>query len=445
MEIKNKYEVIIGLEIHVELSTASKMFCQCSASYFGKEPNTNVCPVCLGLPGALPVPNKKAIEYTMMIGKALNCKINNKFHFDRKHYSYPDLPKGYQISQYDEPIAQHGWYQPVMSSKKFRITRVHLEEDTGKLIHSKNGTYIDFNRSGVPLVEIVTEADFRSADEVKTFVEELQMVVRYLGISQADMEKGSMRLEPNISVKDKTKIKEGELPPYKVELKNINSFRFAKKAIDYEVKRQIELLEEGKVPVQETRGYNEKKGITFTQRVKENADDYRYMPEPDIPYFEFDDKYLNSVFLKVPPVPQEIFTNLIKQRLNKKTAFILMKNKQTLDFFNEVMPELLKKNSEFITPQAVANLIVNEKVDIKNSKDKFISNVIKILRPIQTDKDLLTQVVKKVLTNNPNAVKDFKKGKENVVMFLVGQVMREIKGKAKPQDVIEEIRKSIKD
>ncbi len=237
----NKYKPVIGLEIHVELKTKSKMFCQCDADYFGKAPNSNTCPVCLGMPGALPVPNQKAIEWTVLIGQALNCHINTVSKFDRKHYFYPDLPKGYQISQYDEPFAVKGHLDLKTKDgiKSFGITRVHLEEDTGKLMHSGNDTLIDFNRSSVPLVEIVTEPDFDNAEDVKQFLEELHTIITYLDVSDADMEKGSMRLEPNISVR---LAGEKELPKYKVEVKNINSFNFVKRAIEFEVKRHTELL-----------------------------------------------------------------------------------------------------------------------------------------------------------------------------------------------------------
>jgi len=422
------YEPIVGLEIHVELKTKSKMFCQCSADYFGKNPNSNTCPVCLGMPGGLPVSNKKAVEWTILIGKALNCTINKSSKFDRKHYFYPDLPKGYQISQYDEPIAVKGSLE--VGGKKFGITRVHLEEDTGKLMHEGSETLVDFNRSGVPLVEIVTEPDFRNSDDVKKFLEELHAIIKSLSVSDADMEKGSMRLEPNISVR---KMGETELPKYKVEVKNINSFNFVKRAIDYEVSRHIELLEEGKMPSQETRGYVEKTSSTVSQRSKEEAHDYRYFPEPDIPPMVFSSSFIDSI--TVPTLPQAQKNEYVqKYGLKPQNAFILTRNRTAAGLFTEIIKKL--KNGDSITPVDVANGIINKKYtsyeQIKNMKAPKITN-----------SGLLKSAVDKAVTNNPNVVADFKSGKQNAVMFLVGQVMREMKGQADANVVREELIKKL--
>ena len=453
----DNYQRVIGLEIHIELKTSSKMFCQCSASYFGKPANTQVCPVCLGMPGALPVANKKAIEWTILIGKALNCQINSFSKFDRKHYFYPDLPKGYQISQYDEPIASNGWVKiaykdqakNALTKKIFRIRRVHLEEDTGKLIHSKNGTLIDFNRSGVPLVEIVTEPDFDNSDDVKRFLEELQVIIRYLGVSDADMEKGTMRMEPNISLRyQKSKIKNQKLPNYKVEVKNINSFRFVKQAIDYEIKRQIEILKEGKTPLQETRGFDEKKGITYSQRIKEEASDYRYFPEPDIPPLVFTKEYLDSI--KVPELPWQKFERYVSLLgIRYEEAFILTRDKNLSDYFEKIntkfKTQIANLNLKIQNPsQLIANYIVNKKISSQLPPDEFINKLIENLKPKEVDKNLLEEVINKVLKENQKAVLDYKKGKVNAIMFLVGQVIKEMKGKVEARIVREEIERRIK-
>jgi aspartyl-tRNA(Asn)/glutamyl-tRNA(Gln) amidotransferase subunit B len=464
----NNYQPVIGLEIHIELKTSSKMFCQCSASYFGKPANTQVCPVCLGMPGALPVANKKAIEWTILIGKALNCQINSFSKFDRKHYFYPDLPKGYQISQYDEPIASNGWVKIAykdqakngLTKKIFRIRRVHLEEDTGKLIHSKNGTLIDFNRSGVPLVEIVTEPDFDNSKDVKRFLEELQVIVRYLGVSDADMEKGTMRMEPNISIKSqKSKVKSQKFPNYKVEIKNINSFRFVKQAIDYEIKRQIEILKSGKIPTQETRGFNAEKQITYPQRTKEEAADYRYFPEPDIPPLFFNQEYIDAI--KVPELPSQKIKKYISDfGIRFEDAFILTRDKKTANYFEEVSQKLIDKLADKIQNQVIlsqklnlkiqnlnqtiANYIINKKISTQLPVEEFINKLIENLKPKEVDKELLSKVIDKVLKNNPKPVEDYQKGKTNAIMFLVGQVMKEMNGKAEAKIVREEIERKIK-
>ncbi len=417
------YSPVIGLEIHVELSTKSKMFCQCSAEYFGKEPNSNTCPVCLGLPGALPVPNRVALDWCIKIGKALNCTINVSTKFDRKHYSYPDLPKGYQISQYDEPVAINGSLK--VGGKTFGITRVHMEEDTGKLLHVGEDSLVDFNRSGVPLVEIVTEPDFTNSDEVKEFLQELHTIIRYLEVSDADMEKGSMRMEPNISLRvvgdQKSDVR--ELPNYKVEVKNINSFNFVKKAIDYELTRQAEILDQSKTPEQETRGYDEKTMKTVSQRSKEEAHDYRYFPEPDIPPFVFEQKFIDSIAL--PELPTAKIDRYVKElKIKEIDARILTKDFELVKYFEKVV-ELSD-----LEPQKIANLVINSKLATNVSIEEFISQATKLLSTKKTDMPTLMLAIKKVIAENSDVVTNYKAGKLSSLMFLVGQVMREMKGQA---------------
>lgn len=442
--METKYTPVIGLEIHVELKTKSKMFCQCAADYFEKEPNSNTCPVCLGMPGALPVPNKKAIEWTILIGQALNCKINKISKFDRKHYFYADLPKGYQISQYDEPIASQGWLEVPSDkeqvTKKFRITRVHLEEDTGKLIHKGDETLIDFNRSGVPLVEIVTEPDFDSSEDVKKFLEELHTIIKeYLQVSEANLDRGDMRLEPNISLKKITDYelritniknqsvisnqKSKNLPGYKVEVKNINSFNFAKRAVDYEIKRQAEILDKGEIPIQETRGWDEVHNKTVSQRTKEEAHDYRYFPEPDIPPLEFTQTYLEKIKKQLPELPAQKMKRFVEELNIKQTdAFSLTRSKAMSDYFEKLSPEQDR--------QKIANLVVNKKVHITQPIKVSESIAIELLTPKKTDNLALEGAISKIFEANKKAVEEYKSGKENAIMFLVGQVMREMKGQA---------------
>ncbi len=436
-----KYIPIIGLEIHAELATQSKMFCGCPANFFGTSPNSQTCPVCLGLPGALPVPNKKAIEWCILIGKALNCTIPPISKFDRKHYFYPDLPKGYQISQYDEPMAVNGNFQfsvfNFQKKKSIKITRVHLEEDTGKLIHSGGDTLVDFNRSGVPLVEIVTEPDFDNAEDVKKFLEELHTIIRYLGVSDADMEKGSMRLEPNISLKE---VGQKDLPNYKVEVKNINSFRFVKQAIEYELERQKELLESGETPIQETRGYDEKKGITYSQRSKEEAHDYRYFPEPDIPPMKLSKKYVASI--KVPELPQEKMARFIQKGIKEQDAFIVTRDKAEVEKIENAALKI--SLADTITIKDIVTISINKKESGNWTPEQLYLEAKKRKQPIQTDQKSLEDSINSIIETNKKVVEDYKNGKENAIMFLVGQVMREMKGKADAKIVIEKLKERLK-
>lgn len=430
----SEYLPIIGLEVHVELKTLSKMFCGCSADYFGHEPNTHCCPVCLGLPGALPVPNKKAVDWCIKIGLALNCNVPEISKFDRKNYFYPDLPKGYQISQYDEPLCINGELRIKSSEidKNIRIRRVHMEEDTGKLIHSEEGTLVDFNRSGVPLAEIVSEPDLHSAGQAKVYLQKLQQIIRYLDVSDADMEKGTMRLEPNISLlkvgsKDK-------LPDYKVEVKNINSFKFVEKAINFEIERQKQLLENGEKVLQETRGWSEEKNATFPRRSKEEAKDYRYFPEPDIPPIRWTKDQIASFRDQIPELPDEKSLRFIKDYgLGEYDATLLTTSLQTADFFEKC---IRSNKGNKLTPKQIANWLINRKIDINNIQPQELID--KILQNTNvsniTDENLIKTIVK-ILELNPKAVADYQAGKEASLMFLVGQVMRETKGQADAQKI----------
>ncbi|MBP9797647.1 Asp-tRNA(Asn)/Glu-tRNA(Gln) amidotransferase subunit GatB [Candidatus Woesebacteria bacterium] len=434
------YTLVVGLEIHVQLATKSKMFDRCSADWFGKAPNTVVGPLTLGLPGTLPVPNKKAIQWAILIGKALNCSTNRISKFDRKHYFYPDLPKGYQISQYDEPFSYDGYYdlrsKVSKTTKRIRIKRVHLEEDTGKLIHQGSETLVDFNRSGVPLVEIVTEPDFDNSDDVKQFLEELQVIVRYLGVSDADMEKGSMRLEPNISLK---KPGETDLPNYKVEVKNINSFRFAKNAIDFEEKRHKQILEKGETPIQETRGYVDAKGTTVSQRVKEEAADYRYLPDPDIPPFELSEEFIKDIEEQMPELPEDRIKRYEAEKVTYENAYIITRDKKFADYYDGVMNVFGSSDGLSLKGKTlhdeIARILVNKMLSTDLSTQEFVSKARALLTPIATDSGALDSAISTVVSVNPDAVAQYKSGKEGVLMFLVGQVMKEMKGQANAQEV----------
>lgn len=433
---------IIGLEVHVELKTKSKMFCSCAADYFGKEPNTHTCPVCLGLPGALPVPSRQAIEWCIKIALSLNCEINLFSKFDRKNYFYPDLAKGYQISQYDLPFGKNGFIV-LENGKRIGITRVHMEEDTGKLTHNEikgdKVSLIDFNRSGLPLVEIVTEPDFNDALEVKEYLQKLQQIVRFLDVSDADMEKGEMRLEPNISLSTDPK----KLPPYKVEVKNINSFRFVEKAINYEIKRHDEILAEGKNPVQETRGWDEVRQKTFSQRVKEDAHDYRYFPEPDIPPITFTREQIEKLNNNLPELPDEKHTRFQKEfQLSSYDSEILTREKSLADYFEEAVKVGKDHN---INPKTIANTIINNKVDIeKILPAALIKAIVKGSQTDNIDPKELEKIIDEVLKENQKAVDEYKNGKENAAMYLLGQAMKKIGKKVDANLVKSEVMKKIK-
>jgi len=436
--IMAKLNTFIGLEVHVELSTKSKMFCRCSADHFSVKPNTNTCPTCLGLPGALPFANKQAVDDVVKFGLALNCNINKFSKFDRKHYFYPDLPKAYQISQYDLPFCEGGHWISSMG-KKFGITRVHLEEDTAKMVHSKlNGqsvSLVDFNRSSVPLMEMVTEPDFRSTDEVMEFLKDVQLIVRYLGISTADMEKGSMRLEANLSVGEGD-----QLPDYKIELKNINSFRYLEKAMDFEIKRQSIIVKSGAVPDQETRGYDEEKQVTFTQRSKEEAKDYRYFPEPDLPPVELTDEEIKKLKNSLPILPVER-RKKYKDEFSLKNQYIevLIASKEISDYFEKCI-ELAKKHE--IEVADLVNIIVNKKMYEKYSEPAaLIRKIVEINKKDYASEEETKEAALEVVKEEKDAVERYRSGKEQIIGFLIGKVQSKLKGQGEPKIVINELQK----
>lgn len=427
---------LIGLEVHVELETKSKMFCGCPADHFGKQPNTQTCPVCLGLPGALPVPNEKAIESCMKIGLALNCRINSLSKFDRKQYFYPDLAKGYQISQYDQPFCSDGFVM-LDSGKRIGIERVHMEEDTGKLQHvvleGKKVSLVDYNRSGVPLVEIVSRPDLSSSTEAKEYLKKIHEIVRAIGVSSADMEKGQMRLEPtvNVCLEDE----HGTHYTPLAEIKNINSFNFASAAIDFEVTRQTEEFEktgvEKSATNKTTRGYDSIKKITFLQRTKEEAKDYRYFPEPDIPPFIIENELIEKLKGELPQLPDQVIAGLTDLGIELKYAKILYGNKEALDaIFVIARSNSDAAISDKIDLNKLASLIANKKIDIKGDiKGEYK----KATEVGNTNVEELKAVVEKIMADNPNLVSDYKSGKSNVAGFFVGQAMKQTQGKADPR------------
>lgn len=420
------FETVVGLEIHVELSTLTKMFCGCLVPILQDKPNTRTCPVCLGLPGALPYPNLQAIEDCIKIGLALNCSVNTDSFFERKNYFYPDLAKGFQTSQYLHPFGEKGYLDIKVGNetKRIGITRVHMEEDTGKLTHStvdgKEVSLIDFNRSGVPLVEIVTEPDIRSGEEAKAFLTELQKIIRYLGVSDADMEKGHMRLEPNISLRP---VGQTELAKYKVEVKNINSFRFVEKAIQFEEKRHAELLEKGEMPVQETRGWNEFKNKTVSQRSKEEAHDYRYFPEPDIPPLSISSDQLIKIKTSIPELPIQKAGRFISgYGLTENNAEILTRDQSLGNYFEEAAK--IGQDHQ-IDPKKVANLIINKKINLDDIVPAKLIQTIKEESTVESfDEGKLKETVSKILKENNKEVEDYKTGKTQLLGFFIGQTRK---------------------
>lgn len=491
------YKTTIGLEIHFESKTKSKMFCSCANNPDEKIPNKNVCPICMGHPGTLPVINEEAINNIILTGLALNCEIQNHSKFDRKSYFYPDLPKGYQISQFDLPLCKNGYLDIHLdsgSTKRIRINRIHMEEDTGRLNHASDGSsLVDFNRAGVPLMELVTEPDINSAEEAKKFAQELQLILRYIDVSDADMEKGQMRCEVNISIS-----KTEELGT-KVEIKNLNSFRVVEKSVEFEEKRQAGLLDEGKKVIQETRGWHDAKQITMEQRNKEDAFEYRYFPEPDLPPLNISQEMIAIIKGKLPELPEEKRQRFIEEYcLDAKSVEFYIRDEAVSDYFEKVVSELkcwredrgcksdfansIKTCSNYISTdfQAIIkndpemkgydSVRLEKKITAENfaelicmiTEGEISSNIAKILllemyntqgdpsdilekkglKQINDDGEI-DAIISGVLSQNTKAVEDYKNGKQNSFTFLVGQIMVASKGKANPQTVGEALKKKL--
>jgi len=470
-EVMAKYEPVIGLEVHVQLLTATKAFCGC-ANHFGSEPNTNICPICLGLPGALPVLNSKAVELATLAALAINCQVRERSIFARKNYFYPDLPKGYQISQYDKPIAEHGFIEVPTADgeiKRIGITRLHMEEDAGKSLHdgfadSATRTYLDLNRCGTPLIEIVSEPDIRTPDEAFEYLTRLKEILLYTGVSDCNMEEGSLRCDANVSVRLKGADKFGT----KAEVKNVNSFRFVRAALEYEIERQIEVIESGGRVMQESRLWNANEGRTYSMRSKEQAHDYRYFPEPDLPPLVVSREFLESRRAELPELPEARRARMIAEyELNAQDAATLTADRAFADRF-----EAAARTAR--SPRRVANLLLSEvggrlkalgleqgqspvsmagivqaadlldegKISSKQLKQLFdvcfekgedFPAVYEREKPEQiTDAPAIEALIDQVIAANPKQVEQYRGGKKTVVGFFVGQVMKASKGQANP-------------
>ena len=462
------YEIVIGLEVHVQLLARSKMFCRCSTDYASTPPNTHVCPVCLGMPGVLPIINEKAIEYTVMTALALNCTIPEYTKFDRKNYFYPDLMKGYQISQYDAPIGKRGWLtiDSNGSKKRVNITRVHLEEDTAKLLHRGDYSLIDVNRSGVPLMEVVSEPEISSPEEARNYLVRLHNILRYLGVSTANMEEGSFRCDANISIRP---VASKEFLP-KVEVKNMNSFKAIYQALKYEAKRQEKVLEKGGELVQETRGWIEETGTTVTQRTKEYAEDYRYFPEPDLPPLVLGRSWIEDIRARLPELPEVRRDRFMTQyTLSLYDSNILTGSKAMADYFEDCVKLMGPGRAKMVANWLLADfsrLLNATNTDIGNAKigSEHLAGLLDLVdksaisgptakavleEMFQTgrgaeeiirekklsqisDASEIKEVVKQVIADNSGAAADYASGKQQALTFLIGQVMKASRGRANP-------------
>ncbi|GCE25419.1 aspartyl/glutamyl-tRNA(Asn/Gln) amidotransferase subunit B [Dictyobacter alpinus] len=479
--IDTDFEIVIGLEVHSQLLTKSKMFCSCSTNYANAAPNTHVCPICMGMPGVLPVINQEAVNYTIMTALALNCSIPEYSKFDRKSYHYPDLMKGYQISQYDIPLSNDGYlmidYQG--QQRRIGITRVHLEEDTARSLHRQGYTLIDINRAGTPLMEIVSEPDMRSPEEARLYMQKLREILIYLGVSSGRMEEGSLRCDANVSVRPRGQKTLG----VKTEIKNMNSFRSVERALEYEARRQIEVIRNGGTIRQETRGWIENKGITITQRVKEKADDYRYFPEPDLPPLIISRASVEALREQLSELPDARRIRYQEEYgISEQDANVLTEDKPLGDYFEQVVAassvkdrkarakaasnwvlsevvRLLNANAIALqdialTPGAVANLLDlldKERITGKQAKEildeAFVSGELpeaiverKGIEPPISDSSTLERIIEEVIANNEKAVTDYRNGKTNAIKSLMGQVMKQSRGQAKP-DVVQPLLK----